>query len=108
MLGTRTKRVVTRGVSHQQQGFSDSKNSAYQAIRLMRPDELMKMPADINLIIRSGYSPIKAKQYIWYKENSMKNLPKEKSDLPTQTIQRQSFKRSKSIMEASNLLDLFE
>ena len=43
MLGTRTKRVTTRSVSNQQQGSSDSKNVSYQAIPLLRPDEVMKM-----------------------------------------------------------------
>lgn len=105
MLGTRTKRVVTRGISHQQQGVSDSKNIAYQAIPLMRPDELMKIPADINLIVRSGYSPIKAKQYIWYKEKGMRSLPQKMIALPTQTIQRHSFVRSKSEIEKSELSD---
>jgi type IV secretion system protein VirD4 len=108
MLGTRTKRVVTRGVTNQQQGYSNSTNIAYQAIPLMRPDELMKMPADVNLIIRSGYSPIKAKQYIWYKEKRMKSLPQKMITLPIQTIQRRSFIRSKpDLMKASNFADLF-
>jgi type IV secretion system protein VirD4 len=42
MLGTRTKKVVSRSVTSQQ-GMSEGKSISYQAIPLLRPDEIMKM-----------------------------------------------------------------
>ena len=94
MLGTRTKRVVTHSVSSQQNGSSNSKNVSYQAIPLLRPDELMKLPPYVSLIIRSGSAPVKARQWIWYKEPSMKNLPCSSSVVPTQTIVHYPFVRT--------------
>lgn len=98
MLGTRTKRVVSRSTSNQHHGTSDSKSISYQAIPLLRPDELMKLPPRIALIIRSGFAPIKARQYIWYRENAMKHLQKAPTDVPKQTITRSPFVRSPEIL----------
>lgn len=95
MLGTRTKRVVSYSVNNQQQGFSDGKSVSYQAIPLMRPDELMKMSPKISLIIRSNNAPIKAKQFIWYQESLMKNLTKPKTFVPKQIAKKMPFIRSK-------------
>ncbi|HHX8430836.1 TPA: type IV secretory system conjugative DNA transfer family protein [Legionella pneumophila] len=96
MLGTRTKKVVTRSVSNQANGgFSDSKNVNYQAIPLLRPEEVTKLKPHIALIIRSGSSPIKASQFIWYKEECMKKLPQNPSAVPQQVIQQEPFIRQK-------------
>lgn len=94
MLGTRTKRIVTYSSSSQSQGAGRSKNVAYQAIPLLRPEDVMKMPAHITLILRAGFSPVKAQQWIWYKERSMKHLPCGASALPTQTIKHHPFART--------------
>lgn len=95
MLGTRTKKVVTRSVSNQANGgFSDSKNVTYQAIPLLRPDEVTRLKPHIALIIRSGSSPIKASQFIWYKENCMKYLALPPSEVPKQLITQSPFKRA--------------
>ena len=94
MLGTRTKRIMTHSVSNQSQGVSDSKNVAYQAIPLLRPEDIMKMPAHITIILRSGFAPVKARQWIWYKEISMKNLTCGTSFVPTQVIKHYPFLRS--------------
>lgn len=93
MLGTRTKKVVTRSVSNQHNGMSDSKSISYQAIPLMRSDELMKMSSHIALIIRSGHSPVKARQFIWYRESSMKTLASSSTVVPKQTVVRAPFLR---------------
>lgn len=93
MLGTRTKRVMSRSVSDQHHGVSDSKTVSYQAIPLMRPDELMKMPAHVNLILRSGSSPIKARQAVWYENPDMKNRVQAAPIVPKQVIQLNPFIR---------------
>lgn len=93
MLGTRTKRVITHSASNQVQGTSDSKSINYQAIPLLRPDELMKMSSQVSLIIRAGFAPVKAHQWIWYKEPSMKHLPCGVTSIPKQTIMHYPFVR---------------
>jgi type IV secretion system protein VirD4 len=103
MLGTRTKKVVNSSITNQQQGLSDGKSISYQAIPLMRPDEIMKMPSNVSLIMRSGFSPIKAKQWIWYKEPFMKNRVMPSVFVPTQTAKQMPFIRKKNTNEASCL-----
>ncbi len=94
MLGTRTKKVISRSVSNQHQGQSDSKSIGYQAIPLMRPDEIMKMSSDISLVMRAGCSPIKAKQFIWYQEQSMKHRVFAPTSIPKQHAQQMPFIRT--------------
>jgi len=94
ILGTRTKRIVTHSASHQQQGVSNSKNIAYQAIPLLRPEQVSKLSSRVALIMRSGNHPVKAGQYIWYKESAMKDLALRASFVPTQTVQRIAFERA--------------
>ena len=95
MLGTRTKKVVTRSVSNQGNGgFSDSKNITYQAIPLLRPEEVIRLKSHRALIIRSGSAPIKADQFIWYKEPCMNHLEQTPSTVPKQIITQSPFKRS--------------
>ncbi len=92
MMGTRTKKIVSRAVSMQSGGgINDSKSISYQAIPLLRPEEVMKLKSNVTLIVRAGYSPIKAQQYIWYKESSMKNLPQPSTFVPIQTPQKAAF-----------------
>lgn len=98
LLGTRTKKVVARSVSSQANGgISESKNVSYQAIPLLRPDEVTRLKSDIALIIRSGSSPIKAKQYIWYKESLMKSLEGRASAIPKQVIKQALFMHDKRL-----------
>ena len=108
MLGTRTKRIMTHSVSNQSQGVSDSKNVAYQAIPLLRPEDIMKMPAHITIILRSGFAPVKARQWIWYKEISMKNLACGTSFVPTQTIKHYPFLRSEIPKYKQNEIERME
>jgi type IV secretion system protein VirD4 len=91
MLGTRTKRVTTRSVSSQQQGTSDSRNISYQAIPLLRPDEVMQMSPKVSLVMRSGVAPVKAEQFIWYKQQRMKYLVMEQADVPVVSAKRIDF-----------------
>lgn len=93
MLGTRTQKVVTWGISEQSQGMSQSKNISYQAIPLLRPDKIMKLPLTISLIIRSGTAPIKARQFIWYQEAGMKHLALPAPEVPRQEVVRRGFAR---------------
>jgi len=59
----------------------------------LRPEDVMKMPADVAIILRAGFAPVKARQWIWYKESSMKHLPCGASFVPTQTIKHYPFVR---------------
>lgn len=100
MLGTRTQKIVSRSVSNQTNGgINDSKNSSYQAVPLLRLDELTQLKPDISLIMRSGTAPIKASQFIWYSEVSMKNLPRPASAVPKQVIQQEPFIRPHASLE---------
>lgn len=99
MLGTRTKKVVSYSATNQHQGLSTGSSTNYQAIPLMRPDELMKMPSSTSLIMRAGISPIKAKQWIWYREETMKKLMKNTVLVPTQTPKQTPFIRKKQTDE---------
>ena len=94
MLGTRTQRVVTHSISNQSHGASNSKNTSYQAIPLLRPDEIMKLSPKLSLIIRSGSAPIKAGQFIWYKERVMKRLAEGQSSVPTQSPKQVPFEHA--------------
>ena len=94
MLGTRTQRVVTHSISNQSQGASHSKSTSYQAIPLLRPDEIMKLSPKLSLIIRSGSAPIKAGQFIWYKERVMKRLAEGQSSVPTQSPKQVPFEHA--------------
>jgi len=84
ILGTRTKKVHSGSVSHQSRGMSDSKSYSYQAIPLMRPDKIMKLSMSTALIMRSGHSPVKAKQYRWFKQAGMKHLKMPPINTPLQ------------------------
>lgn len=102
MLGTRTQRVASYSVNQQQQGISDGKSVSYQAIALMRPDELMKMSPKVSLIIRSNTAPIKAKQLIWYLEVSMKNNVRRKTWVPQQMAKQIPFVRKQSPLDTED------
>ncbi|CAM4500269.1 MAG: hypothetical protein LEGION0403_FIIPPAGN_01784 [Legionella sp.] len=108
MLGTRTQKVISRSISNQANGgVNDSKNISYQAIPLMRPDEVMRLKQSQSLIMRSGTSPINASQFIWYKEPSMNNLPRTPTVVPQQIIQQTPFKRTafKTLPQASTTMN---
>ena len=74
--------------------MSNSKNISYQAIPLLRLEQVAKLSSRVALIMRSGNHPVKAAQYIWYKESAMKDLPLAASFVPTQTVQRVAFERA--------------
>lgn len=105
MLGTKTQRVSNESTSLQTQGIHNSHGSNYQAIPLMRPDAIMKIPAQNTLIMRSGFPSVKSAQFIWYKE-SMKALPQPCLRIPVQSIKRNPFKRELSNKTSSEMLDL--
>src|SRR3990167_3183913 len=94
LLGTRTIRVSAGSVSSQTQGHSESKSYNYQAIPLLRPEEVMRFPEHQSLIMRTGYAPVKAEQFVWYKEKVMKNLSLPPLLIPTQCVQRPSFEKN--------------
>ncbi len=104
LLGTRTVRVAAGSVSNQTQGYSESKSYNYQAIALLRPDEVMRLPQHQSLIMRTGHAPVKAGQLIWYEAADMKNLPCGQAEVPHQAIIHYPFIRQitpeQSISEA--------
>lgn len=97
LLGTRTVRVTAGSSSTQNQGYSESKSYNYQAIPLMRPDEVMRLPEHQILIMRTGHPPVKAGQFIWYQDSAMKQYSYAPVEVPKQTIQHYPFIRPLSI-----------
>lgn len=86
LLGTRTIKVSAGSVSSQTQGHSESKSFNYQAVPLLRPEEVMHLPAHQSLIMRTGYAPVKARQFIWYQEQKMRNSILEESFVTTHVL----------------------
>ncbi|HHW4979456.1 TPA: type IV secretory system conjugative DNA transfer family protein [Legionella anisa] len=91
LLGTRTVKVSAGSTSTQTQGYSESKSYNYQAIPLLRPDEVMRLPEDQTLIMRTGHAPVKAAQMIWYQDPEMKRLTCGATSVPQQSIQHHPF-----------------
>lgn len=91
LLGTRTVKVSAGSTSTQTQGYSESKSYNYQAIPLLRPDEVMRLPEDQTLIMRTGHAPVKAAQMIWYQDSEMKRLTCGATSVPQQSIQHHPF-----------------
>lgn len=91
LLGTRTVKVSAGSTSTQTQGYSESKSYNYQAIPLLRPDEVMRLPEDQTLIMRTGHAPVKAVQMIWYQDSVMKRLTCGAASVPQQSIQHHPF-----------------
>ena len=73
LLGTRTVKVSAGSVSHQVQGYSESHSYNYQAVPLLRPDEVMRLPEHQSLLLRTGHPAVKARQFVWYQERVMKD-----------------------------------
>jgi type IV secretion system protein VirD4 len=90
LLGTRTVKVSAGSVSHQVQGYSESDGYNYQAIPLLRPDEVMRLPEYHSLLLRTGYAPVQAKQFIWYKEKNMHDFVLEASNVPVWNLKELS------------------
>ena len=106
LLGTRTVQVSGGSAGLQHQGYSESKNYNYQAIPLMRPDEVMRLPEHLILIMRTGHPPVKAGQFIWYNDQVMKKNNYEPVEVPKQAVQQYPFIRPVSIQ--SSFLEALE
>jgi type IV secretion system protein VirD4 len=104
LLGTKTVRVASSSTSTQAQGHTQSQSIHYQAQPLLRPDEVMRLPAHQVLIMRTSHAPVKAQQLIWYKTPSMKNLPCGETTVPHQVMVQYPFvhpiKTELSLLEA--------
>src|SRR3990167_6883033 len=74
LLGTKTVRVGSQATSQQTQGYSESKSYNLQAVPLLRPDEIMRLPASKILIMRTGCAAVLALQWVWYGEMEMRDL----------------------------------
>jgi type IV secretion system protein VirD4 len=97
-------RVTGSSTSAQAQGYTQSKSTHYQAVPLLRPDEVMRLPANQVLIMRTGHAPLKAGQLIWYKTLSMKALACAETGVPHQVMIQHPFvhpiKTELSLLEA--------
>lgn len=82
LLGTKTARVHSGSISNQNNGISESQGFNYQSVPLMRSEKIMRMRDSCMLVIRTGYAPIRSGQYIWYKEQAMKNSRQDMITLP--------------------------
>ncbi|OGV45219.1 MAG: hypothetical protein A3F46_09485 [Legionellales bacterium RIFCSPHIGHO2_12_FULL_42_9] len=51
----------------------------------------MRLSQHQSLIMRTSYAPVKAEQFVWYKESSMKDLVLPPLLIPAQCIQQASF-----------------
>lgn len=69
LLGKKTIKVHASSQSRQMQGYAYSNSYNYQAVPLLRSDEIIQLQASQILIMRSGSSPIWGYQYVWYREN---------------------------------------
>jgi type IV secretion system protein VirD4 len=83
LMGEQTKKIASTTISSQEKGSSHSKNYQYQAVPLMRPDEIMKIDTTTALILRTGVNPIKAKQYRYYQDRKMKTYNFTPTYIPT-------------------------
>lgn len=72
----------TGSTSSQTQGYSESKSYSWQGMPLLRPEEVMRLPVHKTLIMRTGHAPVKAGQWVWYKEKEMKYFCHKEIDVP--------------------------
>jgi type IV secretion system protein VirD4 len=97
-------RVTGSSTSTQAQGYTQSQSTHYQAVPLLRPDEVMRLPGNQVLIMRTGHAPVKAAQLIWYKTTSMKDLACGETEVPHQVMIQYPFvhpiKTELSLLEA--------
>ncbi|MCL9685744.1 type IV secretory system conjugative DNA transfer family protein [Legionella maioricensis] len=100
LLGTRTVKVAAGSSSTQHQGYSESKSYNYQAIPLLRPDEVMRLPEQQMLIMRTGHPPVKASQFIWYQDPAMKQHRYNPVAVPKQAIQHHPFIRPITVKQS--------
>lgn len=94
ILGTKTKRINAGSSSTQQNGMNTTRSYQYQGVPLMRPDEILRLKSPNALIMRTGTSPLKAKQYFWYKDRVMKKLKMPSVFIPTQKVSLEAFVKS--------------
>jgi hypothetical protein len=97
-------KAVNRAVQVQTtQGYAQSTNTHLQAVPLLRPDEVMRLPEKQVLIMRTGYAPVKAEQLIWYRSKSMKERACGATEVPRQMMLQHPFghpiKQEHSLLE---------
>jgi len=51
----------------------------------------MRLPEHQSLIMRTGHAPVKAGQFVWYKERGMKNLAMTATIIPVQKLMLAQF-----------------
>lgn len=85
-LGQTTQRIQTTSNSWQVDlgGGSQTLNYQYQAIPLMRPEEVLKIKPGKAIIMKTGCQPIMSTQCIWYQESRFKLLALGSIALPEQ------------------------
>ncbi len=98
LLGTRTLRVTAGSASSQTQGYSESRSYNYQAVPLLRPEEVMRLPVNQSLIMRTGHAPVKGGQFVWYNEKTVKYLPVQSTFIPLQKLTQSQICKLGSIL----------
>jgi type IV secretion system protein VirD4 len=93
LLGKKTEKVRAGSNNAGWSSASATASYHYQAVPLLRPEEIMRLKDGHELILRSGHSPIKARQCIWYKEARLKTLSYTEVIVPKQRIAQVAFDR---------------
>jgi type IV secretion system protein VirD4 len=68
LLGMSTIKITTGSSSTQSAGYSESTNYTYQAVPLLRPEEIMRFASNLSLVMRTGNAPVLTQQFIWYQQ----------------------------------------
>jgi|GEM_PF-1711881 type IV secretion system protein VirD4 len=93
LLGKKTEKIRTGSTNSGWSSASATASYHYQAVPLLRPEEIMRLKDGKEIILRSGHAPINAKQCIWYKETKLKSLMCGEAKVPEQVIGQVAFER---------------
>lgn len=91
-MGTRTVKVLGgSNTSHVGSMGSSTQSYHYQAVPLLRPEEVQQLAPDKMLIMQTGKPPVLAKQCIWYEDKKMQLCKYEKVSVPVQELKLMEF-----------------
>ncbi len=94
ILGMQTKRIRNKSATSGLNNSSTSHSDQLQSVPLMRADEILRLKPNQAIIIRTGFAPVFAKQYRWYKEDALKYLPCGQAFIPEQMPMIVPFEKS--------------
>lgn len=102
MLGMQTRRIRNRSATTGSNNSSSSHSDQLQAVPLMRPEEIQRLKHDKAIVIRTSHAPVMAKQYRWYAQKELKNLPCGVVQIPTQMPIIIPFEKNNEVRYVSN------